>query len=116
MKKLFGLFGGEEATVLTAEEKLEIISNKAQDTYDFGTAVEGESKFVIGIDGYDVEEITEDEMQRQLEESKKQAVISRLMSDPSIELKLEDGQHVEAKEEADPWGRVSDKGRIAGSN
>jgi len=112
MKNLFGLFGGEKAVVLTAEEKLEIISNKAQDNYDFGTDVEGESEFRIGTDGYDVAEITEDEMNRQLEESRVASVIRKL-GDP--DMKLED-QTVNTENTNDPWGRVSDRGRIGGGN
>ena len=116
MKKFFGLFGGEEAVILTAEEELQIISNKAQDAYDFGGADAGESKFVVGTDGYDVEEIAADDVVKFLEEARKTATIDRLLADPSIKLKLEDGQHVveAGADESDPWGRVNSKGRISG--
>jgi hypothetical protein len=116
MKKLFGLFGSEKATVLTVEEKLEIISNKAQDTYDFGPTVEGDSEFRIGTDGYEVEEISPEDAERLIEEARKAATIDRLLADPSIELRLENGQHVEAGAETDPWSRISNKGRVSGGN
>jgi hypothetical protein len=113
MKKLFGLFGSEKAVVLTAAERLEIISNKAQDAVDFSGIDEGESKFAIGTDGYDVEEITHEEMERQLEESRVAGIISRL-EDPTMA--LQDNGVVTTSDRNDPWGDVSDKGRVSGGN
>lgn len=111
MKKLFGLFGGEQATVLTAAERLEIISNKAQDAVDFGNYDDSEAEYVIGTDGYEVEEITQEEMDRQLEESKIAGIISRL-EDPTMA--LEDNGVVAEVEHTDPWCGVSVRGRISG--
>ena len=111
MNKLFKKFGfgGEKAVVLTADERLELISNKAQDTYTFGDD-KGEAQFVVGTDGYDVEEITPEELRIQLGASKVASMISRI-EDPTME--LEDPTFKAAKNN-DSWGQINPKGRLSG--
>ena len=108
---LIGLGKTETANVLTAEERLELISNKANDAYSFGPE-QHEAEFAIGTDGIDVEEISEEELEAMLKANRKNTLIDRLIENP--ELKAESEKLDVPQLVCSSWGHINPKGRRDG--
>ncbi len=114
MKNILSLLGfgnTETVKVLTAEERLELIYNKANAVYSFGPE-QHEAKFVTGTDGIDVEEISEEELGVILEANRKNTLIDRLIENP--ELKAESEKMDVPQLVCSSWGHINPKGRRDG--
>lgn len=115
MKKILSLIGlsvDEPVKVLSPEERLAIISDKANDAYNFGPTIEEPAEFRIGTDGYEVEEIDENQLEAMLKESEKNALIDRLIDNPELRAEAE---KIDAPQlVCSTWGHINPKGRRDG--